>query len=100
MHVIIVTAQLTVPATDATVVDAVHDMLTETRAFDGCAGVEALVDLKDPARVTFIERWESKDAQRAYQAWRGADGAAGMQRFGALLAGAPSMVQAAPAPAL
>jgi quinol monooxygenase YgiN len=75
-------------------------MLTETRGFEGCAGVETLVDVKDPTRITIIERWDSKEANKAYLAWRQGEGAEGAKSFGALLAGAPSMAKVEPAPQL
>lgn len=100
MHAVILTAQLRSPASDESVAEVVHTMLSETRAFDGCLGVETLVDTKDASKITIIERWESKEANNAYLAWRQADGAAGAQHFGGLLAGPPSMSKATPAPEL
>lgn len=100
MHAVILNAQLRSPASDESVVEVIHGMLTETRGFDGCLGVETLVDTKDPSKIVIIERWESKEANNAYLAWRQGDGAAGAKKFGALLAGAPSMSKATPAPEL
>ena len=52
-----------------------REILTQTRAFEGCLGVEVLVDQDDPAHVIFIERWESLEADAAYRVWRAGDGA-------------------------
>lgn len=100
MHAVILNAQLRSTASDPSAVEVIHGMLTETRDFNGCLGVETFVDTKDATKITIIERWESKEANNAYLAWRQADGAAGAQRFGGLLAGAPSMSKVAPAPEL
>ena len=100
MHAAILNAQLQSPVSDNSVVEAIHSMLTETRGFDGCTGVETLVDIKDPTKVVIIERWESKEAHSAYLAWRQGEGAEGAKRFGALLAAAPSMSKVTPAPEL
>ena len=51
----------------AEVIDAV---LRDTRAFDGCLGIEVLVDVADPAHVTVVERWRSLEHDDAYRAWR------------------------------
>lgn len=100
MHAVILNAQLQSTASDESVVETIHTMLTETRGFDGCLGVETLVDTKDPSKIVIIERWESKEANNAYLAWRQADGAEAAKRFGGLLAGAPTMSKATPAPEL
>lgn len=100
MHAAILTAQLNSPASDATVVEVLHANMTEARGFEGCLGVEALVDLKDPSKVTLITRWESQEANNTYLAWRQGDGAAGATRFRALLAGVPTVSKVVPAPDL
>jgi quinol monooxygenase YgiN len=100
VHAVILNAQLQSTISDESVVEIIHRMLTETRGFDGCLGVETLVDTKDPSKIMIIERWESKEANNAYLAWRQGEGAARAQQFGALLTGAPSMSKATPAPEL
>jgi quinol monooxygenase YgiN len=62
-------------------------ILNDTRAFDGCLGVEVLVDSKDPAHVLVVERWASMAHDSAYRTWRA--GAAGASGLGALLAAPP-----------
>ncbi len=64
----------------------VRSILTDTRHFPGCEGVDVLVDRDDRAHVIVHERWESAEADAAYRAWRAGEGA---NDLGAVLAGAP-----------
>jgi heme oxygenase (mycobilin-producing) len=48
----------------------IDETLQATRAFDGCLGIDVLVDVADPAHVTVVERWESLRHDDAYRAWR------------------------------
>ncbi len=52
-----------------------RDILAGTRAFDGCLGVEVLVDAGDPAHLILMERWASAPADAAYREWRAGAGA-------------------------
>jgi quinol monooxygenase YgiN len=63
-----------------------RDILTDTRAFDGCLGVEVLADSTDPTHVLVVEQWASPEHDAAYRAWRAGDGASGL---GELLAAPP-----------
>ena len=63
-----------------------RDILADTRAFDGCLGVEVLVDSQNPAHVLVVEQWASLEHDAAYRAWRAGDGASGL---GELLAAPP-----------
>lgn len=55
-----------------------RDILSDTRAFDGCLGVEVLVDSQNPAHVLVVEQWASLEHDAAYRAWRAGDGASGL----------------------
>lgn len=70
--------------------DALHQTLTDTRAFAGCLTVDVLVDSKDPAHVVVYEVWESADHDRAYREWRAGQGASA-SKLGPVLAAAPSL---------
>jgi heme oxygenase (mycobilin-producing) len=70
-----------------------HNILIDTRAFDGCLGVDALVDLDDPAHVVLFESWASPEHNAAYMAWRDGEGAT--PQLGAVLAGAPGATRCA-----
>jgi len=63
-----------------------RDILSDTRAFDGCLGVDVLVDSKDPAHFLVVEQWVSMEHDAAYRAWRAGEGASGL---GELLAAPP-----------
>jgi quinol monooxygenase YgiN len=57
-------------------------ILSVTRAFDGCLGVEVLEDVADPAHVTVVEHWESIEHDDAYRAWRAtAEGASNLREL-------------------
>lgn len=66
----------------------IHEVLTATRAFPGCLGVDVLIDSADPAHVILLERWESLEADAAYREWRAGDG---KSNLGTILAGAPQL---------
>jgi quinol monooxygenase YgiN len=63
-----------------------REILADTRAFDGCLGVDVLVDNSNPAHILVVERWASLDHDAAYRAWRAGEGAS---RLGELLAAPP-----------
>jgi heme oxygenase (mycobilin-producing) len=57
----------------------IEAVLRDTRAFEGCLGVEVLVDVEDAAHVTVVEHWQSLERDNAYRAWRAApEGASGL----------------------
>ncbi|UYP19167.1 antibiotic biosynthesis monooxygenase [Rhodococcus sp. Z13] len=64
-------------------------VLDETRAFDGCEGVEILVDQQDEARWVIVERWRSAEHDAAYRRFRAGEGA--VTDLGPLLGGAPAL---------
>lgn len=51
-----------------------HRILSDTRAFDGCLGVEVLIDSADPTHIVAVEKWASAEHDAAYRAWRAGDG--------------------------
>jgi heme oxygenase (mycobilin-producing) len=66
----------------------IHTILTATRAFDGCQGVDVLVALDDPAHILFVESWDSPEHYAAYTSWRATPEGASL--LGSLLAQPPS----------
>ncbi len=44
--------------------------LPDTRAFDGCLSVQTVRKQEDLGNVSLIERWESREHQQRYLAWR------------------------------
>ncbi|MFF0816946.1 putative quinol monooxygenase [Rhodococcus sp. NPDC003318] len=73
-------------------------VLAETRAFDGCVRVDAVVDAKDPNVLRFVETWESAEHDAAYRKFRAGEGA--ITDLGPLLAGAPSLTLGTVDPAI
>ncbi|NUU06289.1 antibiotic biosynthesis monooxygenase [Leifsonia sp. C5G2] len=69
---------------------ALLEILTVTRAFDGCLGVDVVTDVTDPAHVIAVEHWESLEHDEAYRAWRAGPGASGL---GDYLAGPPTLTR-------
>ena len=68
---------LDIPATAETrdaVLAALHEALPVTRAFDGCEGLELLVNQDDPANLVVYERWASRAHYAAYRAFRAETG--------------------------
>lgn len=70
---------------------ALKHILDETRAFDGCEGVEVVVDGQDPHHLVVVERWASPEADAAYRAFRAGPGATTALR--PHLAGAPTLTK-------
>lgn len=69
----------------------IQQILGQTRAFDGCLGVDVLEDLRDPTHLTIVERWETLDQDRAYRKWRTTD--EGASTLGELLTEPPVLVK-------
>lgn len=63
-----------------------RDILAGTRAFDGCRGVEVLIDSEDPEHLILVERWASAERDAAYREWRAGAGATAL---GSILASPP-----------
>ncbi|MBH0118663.1 putative quinol monooxygenase [Rhodococcus sp. NPDC003382] len=64
-------------------------VLGETREFDGCLGIEILVDKGNEARWVIVEKWQSEEHDTAYRKFRAGPGA--ITDLGPLLAGAPKL---------
>ena len=58
-----------------------HAILIETRAFEGCLGVDVLSDTADPNHLVAVERWASEEHDAAYRAWRAGDGQTNLASF-------------------
>lgn len=69
----------------------IHETLTATRAFDGCLGVEVLLDADDQTHIVLVERWASVESDAAYRAWRATP--AGASSLRTVLAGPPRLAR-------
>lgn len=47
-------------------IDMLDEMVTKTRAEDGCIGYDLFQDVNDPNVITFIETWENNDKLSAH----------------------------------
>lgn len=65
------------------------EILPDTRAYDGCKGVEVIDNQDDRANLVLVERWESRAKYDKYFAWRQESGL--IERLGGVLAGPPSI---------
>lgn len=66
-------------------------VLADTRAFDGCQGVDVLVDEDDETHWIAYERWESAEADAKYREFR--EGPGKITDLGPLLGGAPKLTK-------
>ncbi len=46
-----------------------HAILTDTRAFEGCLGVDVLIDTADPTHIVAVERWASESSRVVWCSW-------------------------------
>jgi quinol monooxygenase YgiN len=42
----------------------------DTRAYDGCQGITAYLNVDDDRTLVFVEHWDTKEAHQRYTAWR------------------------------
>ncbi|MCB1044441.1 MAG: antibiotic biosynthesis monooxygenase [Acidobacteria bacterium] len=76
------------PDTRDVLIDALRDILPETRAYEGCDFVDVLCDLDNPDTVVLAERWTSREHYQTYINWRAERG--DLDKLIALLSGPPS----------
>ena len=55
---------------DVDLIAMMKQMLPDTRAYDGCEGVEVTQNQDDSNNIVLIERWASRDHYEKYVAWR------------------------------
>ncbi|MFI8569744.1 putative quinol monooxygenase [Rhodococcus sp. NPDC078407] len=68
-----------------------HTVLAETRAFEGCLGVEVWVDEENEAHVVAYETWESAEADAKYREFRAGPGK--ITELPPLLAATPALTK-------
>ncbi len=64
-------------------------ILGDTRGYEGCQGVEVVVNQDDPANMVLLERWDSRAHYEKYLGWRQERG--DLDALGQMLAGPPSI---------
>ena len=65
------------------------EILPDTRAYDGCIGVEVVDNQDDKANIVLVESWESRGQYEKYLGWRQETGF--VDKLGGFLAGPPSI---------
>ena len=64
-------------------------ILPDTRAYEGCQGLDLYGNLDDTGNLVFYERWDSRQHYEKYLAWRTETGVA--DQLVAMLAAPPSI---------
>jgi quinol monooxygenase YgiN len=72
-------------------VDHINRVLEVTRAFEGCLGVDVIVDVVDPAHIVLLEKWTTIERDDAYRAFRATP--EGKSDLGTILAGPPTLTR-------
>ena len=65
------------------------EALPDTRAYDGCQGIDIYGNLDESSNLVFYERWDSREHYQKYLNWRTETGA--FERLGSKLASPPSI---------
>lgn len=63
--------------------------LGDTRAFDGCQGIDCYDNMDKGGNIVFYERWDSRPQYEKYLAWRTESGT--MDAIAAMIEGEPSI---------
>ena len=83
-----VVAELDVkPESRDELVGAMKEVLSETRAYDGCNEVRLYEGENDPNHIVIIEEWESRGHHERYMAWRTQTGM--MAKWGPMMSKEP-----------
>jgi len=70
--------------------DVLRATLADTRNFDGCLGVDVLIDTDDSTHFVLVEKWASLEHDAAYREWRAGPG---KSPLGDILAGVPVLTK-------
>ena len=65
------------------------EILGDTRAYDGCEGVDVTINQDDGTNIILIEKWESRAKYEKYLGWREETGA--LEQLGTMLSAPPSI---------
>ncbi len=65
------------------------EILPDTRAYDGCQGIDVYFNTEDTGSMVVVDHWDSRAHHEKYLAWRTETGV--MDKIGAMLAGPPSI---------
>jgi quinol monooxygenase YgiN len=65
------------------------EILPETRAYDGCQGIDVYSNTEDTGNLVAVEYWDSRTHHEKYSAWRTEAG--DMDKVGTMIAGPPNI---------
>ena len=65
------------------------EIFSDTRAYDGCQGVDAYFNTEDSDNIVLVQMWDSRSHHEDYLGWRTENGT--MEKIGSMLAGPPSI---------
>ncbi len=65
------------------------EILPDTRAYDGCQGIDVYFNTEDTSSMLGVEHWNSRAHYEKYIAWRTETGV--MDKIGTMLTGPPSI---------
>ena len=68
---------------------AFKEILPDTRAYDGCKGVDVCENQDEAGNLVLVESWESRAKYEKYLGWRAETGV--LDQLGAMCDGAPSI---------
>ena len=89
MSVLVILEIKATPETIEEVKGTFAAILGDTRAYEGCQGVEVKENQDDPLNLVLFEKWESRAHYEKYLAWRTETGA--IEAMGKMLAEPPSI---------
>jgi len=65
------------------------EIFPDTRAYDGCKGIDVYFNTEEEGNMVLIEHWDSRPQHEKYVGWRTETGV--MEKLGGMLAGPPSI---------
>ena len=65
------------------------EILPDTRAYNGCRGIDVYSNTEDAGDMVLVEHWDSRAHHEKYRAWR--DGTGFLDKMGTMLAGPPKL---------
>ena len=69
--------------------DVLIEALPDTRAYDGCQGLEEYHNVDEDGNIVLVEKWESRQHYEKYIAWRTESGL--LDKVSEMLAREPSI---------
>ncbi len=65
------------------------EIIPDTRAYDGCRGIDVYFNTEDSSNMVAVEHWDSREHYGKYHAWRKETGV--LDKIGSMITGSPSI---------